>query len=80
MTDTDPGAERCALCRRKAVHHRLTPTGRLYCLELAHHAHARWFEAVEIDPGAVYRLPVRQLQAGEFPDGTGAALAARMSQ
>ncbi len=37
MTDTGPGAERCALCKRKAVHHRLTARGQLYCLELARH-------------------------------------------
>ncbi len=80
MTDTDPGAERCALCKRKAVHHRLTGRGRLYCLELAHHAHVRWFDAVAIDPGTVYRLPVGQLRAGEFPAGTGEELALRLSQ
>ena len=80
MTDTDPGAERCALCKRKATHHRLTPVGRLYCLELAHHAKRCWFDAVEIDPGTMYRLPVGQLQAGEFPAGTGDALALLVSQ
>ena len=80
MTVTDIADERCKLCRKKAVHHRLTPAGRLYCLELAHHAHVRWFDAVAIDPGTVYRLPVGQLQAGEFAEGIGVDLAARMSQ
>ncbi len=75
MTDTDPGAERCALCKRKAVHHRLTGRGRLYCLELGHHAHPWAHTLYGINPLMVYRCPVGQLQAGEFPDGTGDALA-----
>ncbi|KKL85310.1 hypothetical protein LCGC14_1956040 [marine sediment metagenome] len=79
MTVTDIGDERCTLCKRKAVHHRLTPRGVLYCLELARHAHRRWFEAVDIDPGVVYRMPVLQLQRAEFPEGVGAGLVSRAS-
>ncbi len=80
MTVTDIADERCKLCRKKAVHHRLTPAGRLYCLELAGHAHPWAWTLYGINPLMVYRCPVSQLQAGEFAEGIGVDLAARMSQ
>lgn len=80
MTVTDISDERCKLCKRKAAHHRLTSRGVLYCLELAHHAHVRWFAAVEENPSLVYRMPVGQLRAGEFAEGIGAELALRGRQ
>lgn len=77
MTIDNPGGARCEVCGKIANVHRLTPAGALYCLELARHAHKRWFDATEINPGVIYRVPVGQLVLASFAPGVGAALADR---
>lgn len=80
MTIDNPGSARCKRCGKIANHHRITPAGVLYCLELARHAHVRWLNAIEIQPDVIYRVPVGQLDRASFAPEVGVELATNTPQ
>jgi len=72
----------CDVCGKQAQWHRLTLTGRLYCLKLEPESDASYkfyrFERVtpENERRVAMRVSVRNLVRGSFPNGLGKALLA----
>ncbi|RLB68536.1 MAG: hypothetical protein DRH08_00685 [Deltaproteobacteria bacterium] len=81
MTNYQEGMRiECDVCGEQAQWHRLTLTGRLYCLKLEPESEAKYkfvrFEKVspENERRVAMRVPVRNLVKGVFPNGLGKAL------